>query len=70
MAICNLFKKLTNENGTFFSFSQYADDLTIHQSNNSYRVIPSKFICFDVDYTNFDNETLPLLLQNNLIKLN
>lgn len=65
MAICNLFKKLTNENGTFFSFSQYADDLTIHQSNNSYRVIPSKFICFDVDYTNFDNETLPLLLQNN-----
>lgn len=65
MAICNLFKKLTNENGTFFSFSQYADDLTIHQSNNSYKVIPSKFICFDVDYANFDNETLPLLLQNN-----
>lgn len=65
MAICNVFKELTKSNGTFFTFSQYAEDLTKHQSNNSYKVIPSKFICCDVDYSLFDNKTLPNLLQNN-----
>lgn len=65
MAICNVFKELTKSNGTFFAFSQYAEDLTKHQSNNSYKVIPSKFICCDVDYSLFDNKTLPNLLQNN-----
>lgn len=65
MAICNVFKELTKNNGTFFTFSQYAEDLTINQSNPSYKVIPSRFICWDVDYTSFDNIKLPLLLQNN-----
>ena len=65
MAICNVFKELTKSNGTFFTFSQYAEDLTKHQSNNSYKVIPSRFICCDVDYSSFDNKTLPNLLQNN-----
>lgn len=65
MAICNVFKELTKSNGTFFTFSQYAEDLTKHQSNNSYKVVPSKFICCDVDYSLFNNETLPNLLQNN-----
>lgn len=65
MAICNIFKELTKSNGTFFTFSQYAEDLTKHQSNNSYKVIPSRFICCDVDYSSFDNKTLPNLLQNN-----
>ena len=45
MAICNVFKELTKNNGTFFTFSQYAEDLTINQSNSSYKVIPSKFMC-------------------------
>ena len=65
MAICNVFKELTKSNGTFFTFSQYAEDLTKHQSNNSYKVIPSRFICCDVDYSSFNNKTLPNLLQNN-----
>ena len=65
MAICNVFKELTKSNGTFFTFSQYAEDLTKHQSNNSYKVIPSRFICCDVDYSLFTNKTLPNLLQNN-----
>lgn len=65
MAICNVFKELTKSNGTFFTFSQYAEDLTKHQSNNSYKVIPSRFICCDVNYSSFDNKTLPNLLQNN-----
>jgi hypothetical protein len=65
MAICNVFKELTKSNGTFFTFSQYAEDLTKHQSNNSYKVIPSRFICCDVDYSSFGNKTLPNLLQNN-----
>ena len=65
MAICNVFKELTKNNGTFFTFSQYAEDLTINQSNSSYKVIPSKFMCCDVDYSLFSNITLPALLQNN-----
>jgi hypothetical protein len=65
MAICNVFKELTKSNGTFFTFSQYAEDLTKHQSNPSYKVIPSRFICCDVDYSSFGNKTLPNLLQNN-----
>lgn len=65
MAICNIFKKLENNNGTFFTFSQYTEDLVANQSNSSYKVVPSRFICCDVDYSLFDNETLPALLQNN-----
>jgi hypothetical protein len=65
MAICNVFKELSKSNGTFFTFSQYAEDLTINQSNSSYKVIPSRFICCDVDYSLFSNKTLPELLQNN-----
>lgn len=65
MAICNVFKELTKNNGTFFTFSQYAEDLTINQSNSSYKVVPSKFMCCDVDYSLFSNITLPALLQNN-----
>ena len=65
MAICNIFKKLENNNGTFFTFSQYTEDLVVNQSNSSYKVVPSRFICCDVDYSLFDNETLPALLQNN-----
>ena len=65
MAICNVFKELSKSNGTFFTFSQYSEDLTINQSNSSYKVIPSRVMCCDVDYTNWNNTLLPELLQNN-----
>lgn len=53
MAVCNIFKKFdsgTNGQGIFFTFSQYAEDLTQESSLQSeYRVVPSKFVCLDLD---------------------
>ena len=64
MAICNIFKQLNKSTGTFLLFSQYSEDLTVQHSNSNYKVVPSKFYVCDIDYTNFDNQSLPLLLQN------
>ena len=56
MAVCNLFKPLTKTTGTFFTFSQYTDDLTRFASDhNSYVVEPSKFMVFDFDYSNINH---------------
>jgi hypothetical protein len=66
MAICNLFNKITNPTGTFFTFSQYTEDLTKVQTNPGYKVIPSKFICFNTNFSNWDNDTFPMFLQNNI----
>jgi hypothetical protein len=63
MAICNIFNTITNPTGTFFTFSQYTEDLTKAQTSPGYKVIPSKFICFDVTYSSFDNNSFPTLLQ-------
>lgn len=65
MAVCNLFKKLDKETGNFLMFSQYVEDITkSFTQSNQYRVSPSKFIALNIDYTGFDNETFPTLLQN------
>ena len=64
MAICNIFKQLTKETGTFLTFSQYAEDVTKQHSVSNYRVVPSKFYACNIDYANFDNKTLPILFQN------
>lgn len=54
MAICNLFRKLYKETGNFLMFSQYSNDLTREfVQHEAYRVVPSKFITFDIDYSNF-----------------
>lgn len=66
MAICNLFNKITNPTGTFFTFSQYTEDLTKAQTNPGYKVIPSKFICFNTKFSNWNNQSFPAFLQNNI----
>ena len=54
MAICNLFRKLSKETGNFLMFSQYSNDLTREfVQHEAYRVVPSKFIAFDINYSNF-----------------
>lgn len=53
MAVCNIFKKFDSGNngqGIFFTFSQYADDLTKESTLQSeYRVVPSKFVCLELN---------------------
>lgn len=65
MAVCNLFKSITKDTGTFFTFSQYTEDLTkMATQNGLYKVTPSKFIALNIDYSKFNNETFPNVLQN------
>ena len=75
MAKCNLFKKLSESSqGTFFLFSQYAEDLTKnHADGDAYRVVPSRFAALDIDYTNMQdiadfssdpNKAIPEIWQN------
>lgn len=64
MAVCNTFKELTNNTGEFFTFSQYAEDLTQQLSKVGYKVVPSKFLTLNVDYKGYDNKSLPIFLQN------
>lgn len=65
MAICNIFKTLQKTTGTFLTFSQYAEDLTKHQTlGNVYRVVPSKYIAINGNYNDYDNWTLAKSLQD------
>lgn len=64
MAVCNTFKELTNNTGEFFTFSQYAEDLTEQLSKVGYKVVPSKFLTLNIDYSGYDNKSLPIFLQN------
>lgn len=65
MAVCNLFKPISNKTGNFLLFSQYSSDLTKSATHTDiYRVIPSKFVALNIDYTNFDNNSITKLLQN------
>lgn len=59
MSVCNIFKPLSNPTGNFLLFSQYANDLTKSATHTDpYRVIPSKFMVMNLNYNNFDNETI------------
>lgn len=52
MAVCNLFNDLTNSTGNFLMFSQYVEDITRNFSNGeNYKVIPTKFVALDIDYS-------------------
>lgn len=56
---CNLLKPVNNLTGTFFSFSQYAQDLTNQYVNpDSYRCLPSKYIAMELDYSVIDGEDI------------
>ena len=56
---CNLLKPVNNLTGTFFSFSQYAQDLTNQYVNpDSYRCLPRKYIAMDLDYSVIDGEDI------------
>ena len=66
MAVCNIFNNLTKETGTFFTFSQYMDDLTASQAQgNSYKVVPSKFVAMDLNNmpNGIDNVTFSTILR-------
>ncbi len=66
MAICNLFRKLSKETGNFLMFSQYSTDLTREfVQHEAYRVVPSKFIAFDIDYSNFLKSNIKKELEGN-----
>ena len=66
MGKCNLLKPLYNNNGNFFIFSQYTEDLTKeYTQKDTYRVVPSKFIALDLNLLNIetsDNESLDDIL--------
>lgn len=65
MAVCNTFSSITKKSGTFFTFSQYMEDLIKHQAySTSYRVVPSKYIAMDIDVKDLDNYSFPKLLQD------
>lgn len=55
MAICNLFNELTSTSGNFLMFSQYVEDLTRNNSDgDNWKVVPSKFIAMNIDYSKFN----------------
>ena len=72
MAVCNIFKKLEKDTGTFLMFSQYVEDITRESTQSCYyHVTPSKFIALDIDYSAFNgkcrndnNENIAVFLQN------
>lgn len=72
MAVCNLFNDLTNATGNFLMFSQYVEDITRNFSNGeNYKVIPTKFVALDIDYSKLHipqttslNADIPRYFQN------
>lgn len=64
MAVCNIFRHLSKETGTFLTFSQYMEDLTIWKTEGKYhKIVPSKFIAIDCKQANYNNSTLPKYIQ-------
>ena len=61
MAVCNIFNSLANTTGTFLTFSQYVEDLTRNYAQgDTYKVVPSKFIALNIDYSNI-NELIKVI---------
>ena len=62
---CNLFKPVDCTTGTFFTFSQYAQDLTREYTQaDAYRCIPSKFAALDLDIQDYTDKQLGQIFQN------
>lgn len=52
MAVCNLFNELKNASGNFMLFSQYVEDITHNYADgDKYKVVPSKFVALDINYS-------------------
>lgn len=51
MAKSNLLRPLATDNtGTFYTFSQWGEDLTLQNAlGDAYRIVPSRFACFNLD---------------------
>lgn len=72
MAVCNLFNELTSTSSNFLMFSQYVEDLTRNNSDgDNWKVIPSKFIALNIDYSSINipstgdlNKDIPMYFQN------
>lgn len=69
MSKCNLLSPVQNVTGTFFTFSQYSQDLTKQYSqSDQYRCIPSKFAAVNLDLSLIDgyapSENLGEIFQN------
>lgn len=55
MAVCNLFNELRNTTGNFLMFSQYVEDITHNYTEgDNWKVIPTKFVALDIDYSKID----------------
>lgn len=65
MGKCNLLKPLSSNNGNFFMFSQYSEDLTIeYTQKDTARVVPSKFIALNLNTYGLNNTTIAEIFQN------
>lgn len=65
MGKCNLLKPLSSNNGNFFMFSQYSEDLTIeYTQKDTARVVPSKFISLNLNTNGLNDNTISEIFQN------
>jgi hypothetical protein len=65
MGKCNLLKPLSSNNGNFFMFSQYSEDLTIeYTQKDTARVVPSKFIALNLNTNGLNDNTIAEIFQN------
>ena len=75
MSICNIFNEFNKPTGNILMFSQYTKDLTKGNARDeSYKIIPSKFIAMDIDYNSVSvpmvgdtknlNIDIPIFFQN------
>lgn len=74
MAVCNLFSDFNNVSGNFMLFSQYVEDVTKgYTDGDNYKVVPTRFVALNIDYTNSElinnigkpfNNAVPKYFQN------
>lgn len=65
MGKCNLLAPVAQSTGNFILFSQYAEDLTrSSQSEDYYRVTPSKYVLLNLDQTGMDPVQFSEFFQN------
>lgn len=65
MAKCNLLRPLNTQGGTFFTFSQWGEDLTLQNAlGDAYRIVPSRFACMNINYSGKTNDQVGSLFQD------
>lgn len=54
MSQCNIFRPIKKNKSNFFLFSQFGDDLTKeYTQKDHYRIVPSQYICMDLNIAKF-----------------